>query len=111
MTPPPITTALARSGITGAITSGSCQAATAEPVVEDDARHEQAADAEQPEHRLGVDLAHEPAEVLAEEAGHEGEREEDGRDDRQLLDDLVLLRRDPVLADARHREVRLERVR
>ena len=52
---------------------------------------DQPAQPQEGERQRRVDLALEPTEVLAEEAGHEREREEHRRDDRQLLDDLILL--------------------
>src|SRR5215216_541397 len=42
-------------------------------------------DAEPDERGPATDVSHEPAEVLAEEAGDERKRQEDGRDHRQLL--------------------------
>src|SRR4051794_35877319 len=62
---------------------------TANVAVGDHDRRDHAAHAEHPERERRVDVPHEPAEVLAEEAGQEGERQEDRGDDRQPRGELV----------------------
>src|SRR5262247_927161 len=46
-------------------------------------------DSKHPELDLAADRLHHPAEVLAEEAGEEGERQKDRRNDGELLRDVV----------------------
>src|SRR5207244_1178459 len=82
--------------------------AALEPRVERDAGDDEPADAEHEEGRVRVDVAHHPAEVLAEEAGQKGQREEHGGNERELLGDGILLRADLVLPHADHREVCVE---
>src|ERR1700684_666311 len=60
-------------------------AAPAEQHVEGDDRDGLGAEAERHEGAATADVVHQPAEVLPEEAGEEGERQKDGGDDRQLL--------------------------
>src|SRR3954469_8231105 len=52
-------------------------------------RRGHAADAQAPERPSGVDVPHEPAEVLAEEPGQERQRQEDRGDERQPRRELV----------------------
>src|SRR4051794_10252429 len=61
----------------------------AEEHVEPEAGQEQPAHAQDHEGAERGDVAHEPAEVLAEEARDEGQRQEDRGEDRQLLHDGV----------------------
>ncbi len=62
-----------------------------------------------PERGCRVDLVHQPEEVLSEEAGDEGEREENAGDDGEPSHDVVLLCRDLVLTEVDQRKVCLER--
>src|SRR3954452_11558536 len=50
---------------------------------DEDRRHHEAAHAVDQERVAAVDVAHEPAEVLAEEAGHQGPRQEERAADRE----------------------------
>src|SRR3954454_25365960 len=65
------------------------EAPTLEQHVEGDGAQDHAADAVAPEGRRRVDVAHEGAEVLAEEAGDEGQRQEDRRDHGELRVDVA----------------------
>src|SRR4029077_8908344 len=57
-----------------------------EEAQQEDAGDEQATEAQHEERPRGRDaVSHHPAEVHAEEPGDEGERQEDGADDRELL--------------------------
>src|SRR5215211_688192 len=70
----------------------------------DEDRQQHPADAESPERPGGRDVVDHPAEVLAEEAGQERQRQEDGRDDRQAGRELVhaqAAHADPDLEHAR----------
>ena len=63
------------------------------------------------ERRERGDVTDHPAEVHAEEADDERERQEDRRDERQLLGRLVLVHADLVLADAQDGQVGLKDAR
>src|SRR3954453_18894087 len=65
------------------------EASPAEEPQQDHGRGDHAADPVAPEGRGRVDVAHERAEVLAEEAGDERQRQESRGDHRQLLGDRV----------------------
>jgi hypothetical protein len=69
---------------------------------QDDECDDFAAHAKSPEGPGAADVPHQEAEVLAEEAGDEGEREKDGGDECELFRDLVL-------AIGRQREVNVQR--
>src|SRR4051794_41770780 len=56
---------------------------------QDGAGDDQAAHPDAPEGHCGVDPLDQPSEVLSEEPGDEGQRQEDGGDDRELLHDRV----------------------
>jgi hypothetical protein len=49
-----------------------------------------AANAQPPERFAARNVVNKKSEVLSVKSGHEGERQEDGCDDRQLLGDFVL---------------------
>ena len=53
-------------------------------------------------------MVNQPAEVLAEETGDEGQRQEDRREHRELLDGGVLPDAGPGLLDRQHRHVGLQ---
>src|SRR5215208_2751118 len=67
---------------------------------QDGAGDDQAAHPDAPEGHCGVDPLDQPSEVLSEEPGDEGQRQEDGGDDRQLLHDRV-----EAVGDAREVDV------
>src|SRR6516165_838861 len=71
-------------------------------------RHRETTDAVDEERGKALDVVDQPAEVLAEEAGDEGQRQEDRRQNRELLDGGVLLDADPGLLDGEHRHVGLQ---
>src|SRR3546814_3484613 len=54
-----------------------------------------------------IQLLNEPREVLSEEAGHEGEGQEDRGEHRQALDGLTLTHPEARLLDRDHGHVRL----
>jgi hypothetical protein len=83
-------------------------AAPAEEEVDEREGDEEAAEAVGGERRERVDVPDHPAEVHPEEADDEREREEDRRDQRQLLGRLVLIDADLVLTDAQDGEVGLQ---
>src|SRR5262249_62190932 len=60
-------------------------------------RHHETTDAVDDERGQALDVIDQPAEVLAEEAGDERQRQEDCRQDRELLDGGVLPDADPGL--------------
>src|ERR1700754_1068652 len=86
--------------------SGGC--AEPEPCEQQGQRHDQTADAVDDERGVAADMPDQPAEVLAEEGGDEGQWQEDRREDRELLDGGVLLDADLRLLDGDHRYVGLQ---
>src|SRR4051794_1352533 len=80
---------LARSGARDITCPPSEQPGAPEDHEHEQQGHERAADAVDQERRQRVDVVDHPAEVLAEEADDEGQRQEDRRQHGQARDDLV----------------------
>ena len=79
---------------------GICaEGAESEPPEQQHQRHHQAADAVDDEGGRAGHVPDQPAEVLAEEAGDEGERQEDRGQDRELFHGGVLPDADLGLLD------------
>src|SRR5215469_1900923 len=66
-----------------------------QPPVQQRERHDETTDAVDDERGQAVDVVNQPAEVLAEETGDEGQRQEDRREHGELLDGGVLPDADP----------------
>src|SRR5215831_15171470 len=82
--------------------------AESQPPVQQRKRHDETTDAIDDERGQAVDVVNQPAEVLAEETRDEGQRQEDRREHRELLDGGVLPDADPRLLDRQHRHVGLQ---
>src|SRR5215469_16888448 len=94
----------------GGIWPASTTWARAEPEPQEQQHqwHHEAADPVDDERGAAVDVPDQPAEVLPEEAGDEGERQEDRGQDSELLDGGVLLDADVGLLDRDHGHVGLQ---
>ncbi len=78
------------------------------PRPEQDQRNEQPADSEHRESGEAGDVVDEPCKVLSEETGNEGQRQEHGCQDRQLLHGAVLAHADLGLFHGDDGHVRLQ---